>query len=107
MNETNQTNQTDQNDLASWLVVGAGCALFFLAFLVHSFVPILLIVPLALIYMARKKKPEQQQYYVPSREHQASTSRARYSEAVPKEVSPAEYEQPMAQYPEQQMPPMS
>jgi len=106
MNENNQADQTDQNDLASWLVIGAGCALFFLSFLVHSFVPILLIVPLAFIYMARKKKPEQ--YYVPSsREHQASTSRARYSEAAPKEVSPAEYEQPMAQYPEQQMPPMS
>ena len=102
-------NETDQNDLGSWLVVGAGCALFFLAFLVHSFWPILLIVPLALIYMSRKKKPESsEQYYVPSsREHQASTFRARYSEAAPKEVSPAEYEQPMAQYPEQQMPPMS
>lgn len=96
-------NQT--NESTSWLVIIVGAVLFILAFVLHTFVPILLIVPLFFIAM-RKKTPEQ--YYVPpsSNEQAASTISSDSSPARPKDTPRWEYDQPMAEYPEQ-MPPMS
>jgi hypothetical protein len=80
--------------MKDYLAPGVLVLLFFLAFVLHSIWPLLLIIPLILLWL--KKKPEQP-YYVPSSQNQ---------DAVPKEAPRWDNEQPQAQYPEQPPPTM-
>ncbi len=93
-------NEADQS--IPWLVIVVSGVLFFLAFMLHSFLPILLIVPLIILSM-RKEKPEQ--YSTPPVADRASASHTPSPSAEPKETSPWENEQPIIHYPEQ-LPPM-
>ena|SRR5260370_3775742 len=99
-------NQTNQNNM-SWVVIIVVGVLFFLAFQVHSFLPILIGIPLLVLFM-QKKKPEQ--YYVPSsQDEQTPPTPTLYPHALParpKESPRWDDEQPVANYP-QQLPPMS
>lgn len=75
-----------------YIAPGILVVVFLLAFLIHSFWPLLLIIPLVLIWSRKKDQP----YYVPPSQQ----------DSTPKEALASEWEQPMAHYPEQ-MPPMS
>jgi hypothetical protein len=94
--------------MKEYLAPGLFIALFFLAFMLHSFLPLLIGVPLLVLFWSQKKEPEQP-YYIPSTQKQTPAAHTPYQDTVPaapKESPRWDHEQPMAQYPEQ-LPPMS
>jgi hypothetical protein len=100
-----------EKGMKEYLAPGACIALFFIAFMAHSFWPFLIGVPLLVLFWSQKKESEQPEhpYYVPSSQNQTSAAHIPYQDtapAAPKESPRWEQEQPMAQYPEQ-LPPMA
>jgi hypothetical protein len=91
--------------MKEYFAPGMFIALFFLAFMLHSFWLLLIGVPLLVLSWSQKKEPEQP-YYVPSSQNQTPAASTPYHEAVPKASPRWDHEQPIAQYPEQ-LPPMA
>ena len=92
--------------MKEYLASGLFIALFFFAFILHSFWPLLVGVPLLVLFWSQKKEPEQS-YYVPSTQIQTPAAHTPYQEtapAAPKESPRWDNEQPIAQYPEQLLP---
>jgi energy-converting hydrogenase Eha subunit F len=74
--------------------------------MVHSFWPLLIGIPLLVLFWQQQKKEPEQPYYMPTTQKQTPAAHAPYQDTVPKESPRWDNEQPMAQYPEQ-LPPMS